>query len=73
METETSEVSVHPRECMQPLSPLFIYLFIYDLLLRYSYNTRAVTKMFQQPIYNSITLIIHVCACETGKGISSEK
>ena len=29
--------------------------------------------MFQQPIYNSITLIIHVCACETLKGISSEK
>ena len=30
-------------------------------------------KLFQQPIYNSITLIIHVCACETRKGISSEK
>ena len=30
-------------------------------------------KLFQQPIYNSITLIIHVCACETLKGISSEK
>jgi len=30
-------------------------------------------KLFQQPIYNGITLIIHVCACETLKGISSEK
>ena len=30
-------------------------------------------KLFQQPIYNSITLIIRVCACETCKGISSEK
>ena len=30
-------------------------------------------KLFQQQIYNGITLIIHVCACETRKGISSEK
>ena len=30
-------------------------------------------ELFQQPIYNSITLIIHVCACETRKGIRSEK
>ena len=30
-------------------------------------------KLFQQPIYSSFTLIIHVCACETLKGISSEK
>ena len=30
-------------------------------------------KLFEQPIYNSITLIIHVRACETRKSISSEK
>jgi len=30
-------------------------------------------KLFQQPIYNSITLIVHVCACETRKGNSSKK
>jgi len=30
-------------------------------------------KLFQQPIYNSITLIVPTCACETCKGISSEK
>ena len=30
-------------------------------------------KLFQQPIYKSVTLIIPVCACETRKGISSEK
>ena len=32
-----------------------------------------VNELFQQPIYSGITLIIHVCACETLKGISSEK
>ena len=31
----------------------------YDLLLRYSYNMWG-NKLFQQPIYNGITLIIHV-------------
>jgi hypothetical protein len=30
-------------------------------------------KLFQKPIYNSITLIIYVCAYETRKNISSEK
>ena len=30
-------------------------------------------RLFQQPVYNGITLIIPVCACETLKGISSEK
>jgi len=28
--------------------------------------------LFQQPIYNSVILIIHVSACETRKVISSE-
>ena len=32
-----------------------------------------VNKLFQQPIYNGITLIIRICACEARKGISSEK
>ena len=47
-----------------------IYLwFIAPIFIQYMWGN----KLFQQPIYNSITLVISVCACETCKGISSEK
>jgi len=47
---------------------LFIRIYCSDIRIIHVGN-----KLFRQPIYNRIALIIHVCACETHKGISSEK
>jgi len=63
-------LTTHKAHILTLFIHLFIYLgFIAPIFIRYTCGI----KSFQQPIYNSITSIIHVCACETCKGISSVK